>query len=71
MTSHQAAVSGQRWVVKIGSALLTDDGKGLDKEAIAGWVDQLAKLRQQGVEIVLVGQNGVMVQYLVPLMLVK
>lgn len=59
MTSHQAAVSGQRWVVKIGSALLTDDGRGLDKEAIAGWVDQLAKLRQQGVEIVLVSSGSI------------
>jgi len=30
-----------RWVVKIGSALLTNDGEGLDREAIAGWVDQI------------------------------
>ena len=59
MTSHQAAVSGQRWVVKIGSALLTDDGKGLDKEAISCWVDQLVKLRQQGVEIVLVSSGSI------------
>ena len=59
MTSHVAAVSGQRWVVKIGSALLTDDGKGLDKQAIAGWVDQLAQLRQQGVEIVLVSSGSI------------
>ena len=59
MTSLQAAVSGQRWVVKIGSALLTDDGKGLDKEAISGWVDQLATLRQQGVEIVLVSSGSI------------
>lgn len=59
MTSHLAAASGQRWVVKIGSALLTDDGKGLDKRAIAGWVDQLAQLRQQGVEIILVSSGSI------------
>ncbi|MDC9721041.1 MAG: glutamate 5-kinase, partial [Gammaproteobacteria bacterium] len=59
MTNHLAAVSGQRWVVKIGSALLTDDGKGLDKLAIAGWVDQLALLRKQGVEIVLVSSGSI------------
>jgi|TARA_B110001469_G_scaffold48456_1_gene47357 glutamate 5-kinase len=59
MTSHLAAVSGQRWVVKIGSALLTNDGKGLDKKAIAGWVDQLAHLRQQGVDIVLVSSGSI------------
>jgi glutamate 5-kinase len=27
----------KRWVIKIGSALLTNDGKGLDKIAIASW----------------------------------
>ena len=59
MTNHLAAVSGQRWVVKIGSALLTDDGKGLDKQAIAGWVDQLAHLREQGIEIVLVSSGSI------------
>tara|TARA_B100000767_G_C19745381_1_gene528240 strand:+ start:755 stop:1879 length:1125 start_codon:yes stop_codon:yes gene_type:complete len=59
MTSHLAAASGQRWVVKIGSALLTDDGKGLDKQAISAWVDQLAQLRQQGVEIILVSSGSI------------
>jgi hypothetical protein len=59
MTNHKTATSGQRWVVKIGSALLTNDGKGLDMQAIAGWVDQLAELRQQGVEIVLVSSGAI------------
>jgi glutamate 5-kinase len=58
-TFHQSATSAQRWVVKIGSALLTDDGKGLDQQAISGWVDQLAELRQQGVEIVLVSSGSI------------
>ena len=53
-------VSGaKRWVVKIGSALLTNDGRGLDHAAIAGWVDQMARLRQQGVELVLVSSGSV------------
>jgi glutamate 5-kinase len=59
MTNHKTATSGQRWVVKIGSALLTNDGRGLDMQAIAGWVDQLAELRQQGVEIVLVSSGAI------------
>ncbi|MGB0664890.1 MAG: glutamate 5-kinase [Pontibacterium sp.] len=50
---------GKRWVVKIGSALLTNDGQGLDREAIAHWVEQLAKLRQQGIELVLVSSGSV------------
>jgi len=48
-----------RWVIKIGSALLTNDGRGLDRQAIAGWVEQIARLRQQGVEVVLVSSGSV------------
>ncbi len=48
-----------RWVVKIGSALLTNDGKGLDQAAISRWVDQLAALRAQGMEVVLVSSGAV------------
>jgi len=49
----------RRWVVKIGSALLTADGQGLDTDSIADWVAQLAWLRQQGVEIVLVSSGSI------------
>lgn len=48
-----------RWVVKIGSALLTNDGQGLDLEAIGHWVDQVAQLRRQGVEVVLVSSGSI------------
>jgi glutamate 5-kinase len=47
------------WVVKIGSALLTADGKGLDQQSIAGWVRQMAELHVQGVSIVLVSSGAV------------
>jgi len=49
----------KRWVIKIGSALLTADGRGLDRDAIAGWVEQMASLRGQGLEIVLVSSGAV------------
>jgi glutamate 5-kinase len=49
----------RRWVVKIGSALLTDDGKGLDHQAIARWVDQLILLKKQGIEVVLVSSGSI------------
>ena len=48
-----------RWVVKIGSALLTNDGLGLDRNAIEKWVEQLAHLQQNGYEIVLVSSGSV------------
>jgi glutamate 5-kinase len=51
--------STKRWVVKIGSALLTNDGEGLDAAAIAGWVKQMAELRHAGIEIVLVSSGAV------------
>src|SRR5690606_2183136 len=36
-----------------------NDGKGLDAQAIAGWVAQMAKLRQSGIEPVLVSSGAV------------
>ena len=49
----------RRWVVKIGSALLTADGRGLDRAAMAVWVKQMVALREQGVELVLVSSGAV------------
>jgi glutamate 5-kinase len=46
-------------VVKIGSALLTDDGKGLARPSIIDWVGQLAELRKQGLELILVSSGSV------------
>lgn len=49
----------KRVVVKIGSSLLTDGGRGLNRQAIAAWVKQMAVLRQQGVDVVLVSSGSV------------
>jgi len=59
MTIRKSLPKTRRWVVKIGSALLTDDGKGLDVEAISGWVEQMAGLRAEGLELVLVSSGAV------------
>jgi len=59
MSRKQYVEKSKRWVVKIGSALLTQDGKGLDYQAISDWVEQIARLRQQGIEIVLVSSGSV------------
>ena len=47
------------WVVKIGSALLTDNGRGLDVMAIQRWAAQIAFLRQQQITLVLVSSGAV------------
>ncbi len=48
-----------RCVIKIGSALLTNHGQGLDLDAIGGWVAQIAALRERQVEVVLVSSGAV------------
>ncbi|KPK37513.1 MAG: gamma-glutamyl kinase [Gammaproteobacteria bacterium SG8_47] len=49
----------RRWVVKIGSALLTGDGAGLDEAGLDAWVEQIVALRRQGVDVVLVSSGAV------------
>jgi len=49
----------KRWVVKIGSALLTDDGQGLNIEGLSSWVSQIVELKKQGVEVVIVSSGSV------------
>ena len=51
--------SARRVVVKIGSALLTRDGQGLNSDGIQNWVGQLAQFRARGVEMVLVTSGAV------------
>ena len=59
MRQHTEIRKARRWVVKIGSALITGDGKGLDRDGLRNWVDQLADLLDAGHEIVLVSSGAV------------
>lgn len=49
----------KRVVVKIGSSLLTKGGQGLDKASIAAWVEQMAGLKQQSIDVILVSSGSV------------
>lgn len=49
----------RRWVVKIGSALITADGQGLDRDGLRLWVDQVADLMAAGTEVVVVSSGAV------------
>lgn len=51
--------SARRWVVKLGSAVLTNNGLGLRMESLAGWVNQIVALRRRGHEVVLVSSGAV------------
>ncbi|WP_417546101.1 glutamate 5-kinase [Marinobacter sp.] len=59
MTQRAQLHQARRLVVKIGSALLTNDGRGLDVSALGLWVDQMAALVKQGVELVVVSSGSV------------
>ncbi len=52
-------VDARRIVVKVGSTLVTDDGRGLDRAAIARWAAQLAALRAMKKEVVLVSSGAI------------
>ncbi|WP_227430179.1 glutamate 5-kinase [Psychrobacter sp. I-STPA6b] len=49
----------RRVIIKIGSSLLTNNGKGLDRTAIYEWAKQIASLHNQGMEVLLVSSGAV------------
>lgn len=59
MTARDALPGVRRWVVKIGSALLTADGQGLDTDRLDDWAGQIAALVDRGCEVVLVSSGSV------------
>ena len=51
--------NARRIVVKVGSALVTNEGRGVDIEAIERWAHQIAELRAMGREVVLVSSGAI------------
>ena len=49
----------KRWVIKIGSALITDNGCGLKHDNLDNWVNQISTLRERGIDIVIVSSGAV------------
>lgn len=49
----------RRIVIKVGSSLVTNQGKGLDHSALACWAAQIAVLKQMGKEIILVSSGAI------------
>lgn len=62
MTMVSSAVLPQdarRIVVKVGSSLVTNEGRGVDPQAIGNWCRQLAELARQGREVVMVSSGAI------------
>ncbi|KFI21282.1 glutamate 5-kinase [Nitrosococcus oceani] len=60
MGNHRSDLKAtRRWVVKVGSALLTANGRGLDTGCIQELASHIARLRNKGYTIVLVSSGSV------------
>lgn len=59
MSQREKIKTTKRWVVKIGSALLTNDGTGLNHAGISSWVKQIVQLKKQDIDVVLVSSGAV------------
>jgi glutamate 5-kinase len=52
-------LNAKRIVVKVGSSLVTDEGRGLDAKAIGLWCHQLALLVKDGREVIMVSSGAI------------
>jgi glutamate 5-kinase len=58
-TAVSTVGSARRLVVKVGSALVTNEGRGLDPKAISQWGEQIARLRVLGKDVVMVSSGAI------------
>ncbi len=57
--SPSVARDAQRLVLKVGSSLVTNEGRGIDLEAVAQWAEQIAGLHAAGRQLVLVSSGAI------------
>ena len=55
----QVLLNARRIVVKVGSSLVTNEGRGLDADAIGHWCEQLAALVKDGREVIMVSSGAI------------
>ena len=58
-SKRNALAQAGTWVIKVGSALLTRDGRGLDEQGVDVWCGQVASLTALGKRVVLVSSGAV------------
>ncbi len=58
-SASRVLLDAQRIVVKVGSSLVTNEGRGLDEVAIGEWCRQLAALARDGREVVMVSSGAI------------
>ena len=57
--ARQSLTDARRWVIKIGSAVLTDNGQGLNKASIERLAQSVIALREDGAEVIIVSSGAV------------
>jgi glutamate 5-kinase len=58
-TTPGPVAAARRIVVKVGSSLVTNEGRGVDAEAIGNWSRQLAALAREGREVIMVSSGAI------------
>lgn len=58
-SGNQILRSSRRIVVKVGSSLVTNEGRGLDERAIGEWCRQIAHLKGDGREVIMVSSGAI------------
>ncbi len=59
VSALSAVQAARRVVIKVGSSLVTDEGRGLDRAAIDRWAEQIAALRAAGKQVLLVSSGAI------------
>ena len=57
--THTILQDARRIVVKVGSSLVTNEGRGLDEQAIGEWCRQLSALLRDGRELIMVSSGAI------------
>jgi glutamate 5-kinase len=59
VSERSIVASARRLVIKVGSSLVTNDGRGIDHAAVGRWADEIAALKRDGREVVLVSSGAI------------
>jgi glutamate 5-kinase len=57
--THSVIARASRLVIKVGSSLVTNEGRGLDHDAVARWAGEIAQLTHAGKSIILVSSGAI------------
>lgn len=47
------------WVIKVGSSLVTNQGRGIDKSRLKSWVEQISCLKEKGMQVILITSGAI------------